>query len=181
MRVCPFDGYRVHEIGDNLFKCFLCDMRLTDKKGVLVPYKNVIYPYDGVVRDRLKVGDRVPEPVVQEPEPVPDVPFGDGLDPDMSVFVRKVAEALTPVEGYEDDEAFKQRAFKVRETFIQELTDCFTGKEDFNKWFDTTKTNLGKHPTEMARIMYNALEGLRSPEAIQFQAGFAAALKTSPF
>ena len=181
MSVCPFDGYPVNEIGENLYKCIFCDMRLTMKEGALVPYRNVAYPYDRVVRDRLKVGDRVPEAVAQETEPVPDVPFGDGLDQEMTVFVRRAAEALTPVEGYEDDEAFKQRAFKVRETFIQELTDCLTGKRDFDEWFDATKTSLGKHPTEMARIMYNALEGLSSPEAIQFQAGFAAALKSTPF
>ena len=156
-------------------------MRFNKKGDEFVPYRNVVYPYDGVVRDRLRVGDRAPEAVVQETEPVPDVPFGDGLDKDMTIFVRRVAEALTPVEGYEHDEAFKQRAFKVRETFIQELTDCFTGKKDFDTWYDATKTSLGMHPTEMARVMYNALDGLSSPEAIQFQAGFAAALKSTPF
>ncbi len=181
MSVCPNDGYRVIEIGEDLYRCLFCDMRLTRKGDEFVPYRNVVYPYDKVVRDRLRVGDSAPVPVVQEAEPEPDVPFGDGLDKDMTVFVRRVAETLTPVDGYEDDEAFRQRAFKVRETFIQELTDCFTGKEDFDKWFDATKTSLGMHPTEMARVMYNALEGLSSPEAMQFQAGFAAALKSSPF
>ena len=181
MSVCPNDGYRVIEIGEDLYRCLFCDVRFNKKGDEFVPYRNVVYPYDGVVRDRLRVGDRVPVSVVQEAEPVPDVPFGDELDKDMAVFVKRVAEALTPVEGYEDDEAFKQRLFKVRETYIQELTDCFTGKEDFDKWYDATKTSLGMHPTEMARVMYNALEGLSSPEAIQFQAGFAAALKSSPF
>lgn len=180
MSICPFDGYRVIEIGDNLYKCLFCEMPLTKKGEELVPYRNVVYPYDSVVREKLRVGSRgPPAEVVVETEP--EAPFGAGLDDDMVIFIRRVAETLTPVKGYEHDEAFKRRAFKVRDQFIRELTDCFTGKRDFNKWFDSTKTSLGKHPSEMTQIMIDALEGLKNPEAVQMRNALGAALQRTPY
>ncbi len=179
MLTCPFDGYTVIEIGDNLYKCIFCEMPLTKKGVELVPYRNVVYPYDREVRDRLRIGDRAPEVVVKETEP--DAPFGAGLDKDMVIFIRRTAEALTPITGYEHDEGFKRRAFKVRDTFIHELTDCFTGKRDFDKWFDSTKTSLGKHPSEMTQIMIDALEGLKNPEAVQMRNSLGAALQRAKY
>ena len=177
---CPSDGSRVFSVGENLYKCVLCDRYFREKDGNLVPYALRVYPYGGDVRERLEVVG-LGAPSKEEETTEPSAPFGDELDGDMVIFIRRVAEALTPVKGYERDESFKRRAFRVREQFIGELTDCLTGKRDFNKWFDATKTSLGKHPSEMTQIMYNALEGLKSPEAMQMQNAFGAAMKRSPY
>lgn len=181
---CPLCGHRVLPVEEGVYKCQFCDTYLRDKNGVLVPYSHTVTPYTRVLREKLRSEDRVPERVEREvvvEETGPDAPFGAGLDKDMVVFIRRTAEALTPVKGYEHDEAFKRRTFKVREQFIHELTDCFTGKGDFDKWFDSTKTSLGKHPSEMTQIMIDALEGLKNPEAVQMRNSLGAALQRAKY
>lgn len=96
------------------------------------------------------------------------------IEPDMQAFINRVAERLTPLEGL--DSAGKMRALNVREQFRKELTNVFLGKQDWNKWFDKTKTTLGLHTVIFMKMLYQCLEGLRSPEARSLRADYEAAL-----
>jgi len=96
------------------------------------------------------------------------------IEPDMQTFINRVAERLTPLEGL--DQAGKLRALNVREQFRKELTNVFLGKQDWNKWFDKTKTTLGLHTVIFMKMLYQCLEGLRSPEAKSLRADYEAAL-----
>jgi len=100
------------------------------------------------------------------------VPSESGLHPDMVKFVRKVSEILTPLKGYEDDRGFVTRALKVRTQFKRELTEVFEGKRKFQEWYDGTRTGLGMREDQMDRVMYDALEGLSSPEAIEMRMSY---------
>jgi len=96
------------------------------------------------------------------------------IEPDMQTFINRVAERLTPLEGL--DSAGKMRALNVREQFRKELTDVFLGKQDWNKWFDKTRTNLALHTVTFMKILHQCLEGLRSPEAQNLRQDYEAAL-----
>jgi len=96
------------------------------------------------------------------------------IEPDMQTFINRVAERLTPLKGL--DQTGKLRALNVREQFRRELTHVFLGKQDWNKWFDKTKTTLGLHTVIFMKMLYQCLEGLRSPEAQTLRADYEAAL-----
>jgi len=101
-------------------------------------------------------------------------PLPPAIEPDMQTFINRVAEHLTPLTGL--DSAAKLRALNVREQFRKELTNVFLGKEDWNKWFDRTRTQLGLHTVIFMQILYRCLEGLRSSEARNLRADYEAAL-----
>jgi len=101
-------------------------------------------------------------------------PLPPAIEPDMQTFIDRVAERLTPLEGL--DQTGKLRALNVREQFRKELTNVFLGKQDWNKWFDKTKTTLGLHTVIFMKMLYQCLEGLRSPEAKSLRADYEAAL-----
>jgi len=96
------------------------------------------------------------------------------IEPDMQTFINRVAERLTPLTGL--DQTGKIRALNVREQFSKELTDVFLGKQDWNKWFDKTRTNLGLHTVTFMKILYQCLEGLISKEARSLRADYEVAL-----
>lgn len=178
MLTCPFDGYRVIEIGDNLYKCLFCDMRLTKKGSELVPYRNVVYPYDRDVRDRLTV-EGLGRP--REPEPVDEgIPFGTEMSQDMVVWVRRIAEGLVPVEGLGYRRDIRSKLLNTQSQIRKGLTDVLEGDADFQKWYDKTKTNFAKHDKEMMRILYDAAEGLEDPEVVELRNAYAKALQRGP-
>jgi alpha-L-arabinofuranosidase len=115
-------------------------------------------------------------PIMQETEEIEAKrkPAPPTLEPDMQTFIDRVAERLTPLEGL--DQTGKLRALNVREQFRRELTDVFLGKQDWNKWFDKTKTTLGLHTVTFMKMLYQCLEGLRSPEAQSLRQDYEAAL-----
>jgi len=98
----------------------------------------------------------------QQPKQASSAPTSP-LHPDMLTFVYRVAERLTPLDGL--DATGRSRALKVREEFRRELTEVFQGREDYNAWFDRTRTQLGLHLIQFVRILYECLEGLRSEGA----------------
>jgi len=101
-------------------------------------------------------------------------PLPPAIEPDMQTFINRVAERLTPLEGL--DQTGKLRALNVREQFRRELTNVFLGKQDWNKWFDKTKTTLGLHIVTFMKMLYQCLEGLKSPEAQSLRQDYEAAL-----
>ncbi|MEM2849042.1 MAG: hypothetical protein QXI36_02060 [Candidatus Bathyarchaeia archaeon] len=85
------------------------------------------------------------------------------LNQDMITFAYRVAERLTPLNGL--DAQARARALKVRERFRKELENVFLGHEDFQNWFNRTRSQLGLHLVDFTQIIYESLQGLKSPEA----------------
>lgn len=85
-----------------------------------------------------------------------------GLSEDQLIFINRVSQRLTPLQGL--NPTARARALKIREQFRKELTNVFLGKQDFNKWYDQTRSKLGLHNTTFMQLLYESLEGLKSPE-----------------
>ena len=79
----------------------------------------------------------------------------------MLTFIRRVAERLAPTTGLNPEA--KARCLKVQERFRRELVEVFQGERNFSDWFDRKKTDLGLHHITFMRILYESLEGLKSP------------------
>jgi len=105
-------------------------------------------------------------------EMVSSVPSESDISRDIAIFIGRVVEALTPIKGHEEDREFVTRALRVRSRFRDELTDVFKGKRKFKEWYNLTGSDLGKSERDMDEIIYNALEGLSEPEAIDMRMGF---------
>ena len=153
---------------EGLYRCYMCGQLNEDRGGQLLPPTMKVYPSVEKVREAAVEGAR---------ELASVVPSDTGLPPDMMIFIRRVAETLTPLKGYEDDRGFVVRALKVRQQFRHDLTEVFEGKRKFQEWYDSTRTSLGKSDRELDEIIYNALEGLSNPEAIDMRMAFEEKLK----
>lgn len=117
--------------------------------------------------------------VVSEPDKLKDLIVGmetqeGGLSSDMLTFTARVAERLVPTTGLTGDMA--QQVQKVQDDIRREFIEVFQGKRNFEKWFNQTKTNLALHPQKFTTILYESLEGLKSPEAQELREGYAQAL-----
>lgn len=86
------------------------------------------------------------------------------LHPDMIEWTHRIAEALVPLENVTAPEDRKTQIQK-RQQIRTELRNALTGKIDFSKWFDETKTRFSIRLPEYVRIFYESLEGLKSQEA----------------
>ena len=178
---CPFDGYRVVEIGDGLYKCMYCNNYLREKDGVLVPYAMKAYPYDRDVRESLVVKGlgRRARPESAKTSRGEGIPFRGGLSQDMVIFIGRVANALIPLEGYNQETRLK--LLNTQNKIKRDLTRVFEGKRDFQKWYDQTRTNFSKRNIEMMQILYDAAEGLESQEAKELRNAYARAMDRGPF
>ena len=128
----------------------------------MLPRRMEVYPRIEQVREAAVEGRY---------EMVAAVPSESGLHPDMVVFVRRVVETLAPIkEG--DEREIINRVLKVRNQFKRELTHVFEGKKKFQEWYDGTRTSLGMRDDQMDRVIYDALEGLSSPEAIEMRMAY---------
>ncbi len=163
MGVCFSCGGPLRQVGENLYRCYLCRQLNEERKGTILPPVMKVYPRIEQVREAAIEGRY---------EMVAAAPSEKGLEPDMATFVRRISEILTPLKGYEDDRGFVSRALKVRNQFKQELTDVFMGKGKLMEWYDATRTSLGMRDDQMDKVIYDALEGLSSPEAIEMRMSF---------
>lgn len=168
---CWFCGGLTHWIGGNLYKCYTCEQLTEDRKdGTFVAPQLKVFPRIERVRAAATEGMR---------EVTMAVPSEQGLDREMVTFISRVASALTSTKGYEDDPEVLSRIMTVRQQYRQALTEVFEGKTEFQAWYDKTKTATGMHPTDFNRMLYDALEGLTSEEAIEMRKGYEALLKGS--
>ena len=163
MGVCFSCGGPLRQIGPGLYRCYICRQLNEVREGVMLPRAMEVYPRIEQVREAAVEGVY---------EMVAAAPSESGLHPDMVKFVRRLSEILTPLKGYEDDRGFVTRALKVRSQFKQELTDVFMGKRKLQEWYDSTRTSLGMRDDQMDKVIYDALEGLSSPEAIEMRMSF---------
>ena len=157
---CFACGGPLRLVREDLYRCYICGQLNEDRGGQLLPPTMKVYPSVEGVREAAAEGAR---------ELATVTPSDAGLPPDMMIFIRRVAETLTPLKGYEKDRAFVGRALKVRQKFRQELTEVFEGKRKLQEWYDSTRTSLGKSDREMDEIIYNALDGLSNPDAIDMR------------
>ena len=96
------------------------------------------------------------------------------LSRDMLVFSYRVAERLTSLDGLGPEA--RDRALKIRETYRQQLQNVFLGREDFQDWFTRTRTERGLHLIDFTKILYESLQGLRSPETRALREQYAETL-----
>lgn len=119
-----------------------------------------VYPRIEQVREAAKEGVY---------EMVQAVPSESGISSEMRIFINRVSEVLTPIKGYENDRGFVARALKVRSQFKKEFISVLEGKRKFQEWYDTTRISLGMREDQMDEIIYNALEGLTEPDAVNMR------------
>lgn len=165
---CFSCGGPLRTVREGLYRCLFCGQLNEERGGQILPRKMEVFPRIERVREAAKEGVY---------EMVSSVPSESGIPRDMAIFIRRVAEVLTPLKGYEGDRGFVTRALRVRSQFRQELTGVFEGKMKLQDWYDKTRTSLGKRVDEMDEIIYNALEGLSDPEAIDMRMEFEQKLK----
>ena len=165
---CFACGGPLRTVREGLYRCIYCGQLNEERDNQILPRKMEVFPRIEKVREAAKEGVY---------EMVSSVPSDSGVSRDMVIFIRRVAEALTPLKGYEDNREFVTRALRVRSQFRQELTDVLEGKMKFQDWYDKTRTSLGKRVDEMDEIIYNGLEGLSDPEAIDMRMDFEQKLK----
>lgn len=170
MSTCFTCGGPLRVIREGLYRCLYCGQLNEEREGQVLPRRMEVYPRIQQVREAAKEGVY---------EGVSSVPSESGIPRDLAIFIRRVAETLTPLKGYEGDRGFVVRALRVRSQFRQELTNVFEGKTKLQDWYDKTRTSLGKRVDEMDEIIYNALEGLSDPEAVDMRAAFEQKLKGS--
>lgn len=99
----------------------------------------------------------------------------NGLSSDMLTFISRVAERLAPTKGLNPEA--KARCLKVQEQFRRELVEVFQGKRNFSEWYDQKKTDLGLHHYTFMKILYESLEGLKSPKAQELREQYAQTLR----
>jgi len=149
--------------------CSACGSPLTrDSSGLLkCSICGLLYPRGQnkpLLKDYAKVDIQV-KPVKTEEE----------LTIDQIIFINRIAQTLAPTTGLYGDNY--KRAAKVQNKYREELREVFQGKRDFNEWFDQKRTERGLHIVTLSRMIYDALEGLESPEAKSLREQYAETIK----
>ena len=129
----------------------------------------LLYPH-GQTKPHLQNYAKPPNvelPTAKEEEP---------QDPDMIVFVNRVAQKLIPVSDEHLPE-IKAKLSTVRNQYRKELKEVLNGKESMEKWFNRTRRNLGLHAIDLTKILYESLEGLNSVEAKNLRMEYEKALQ----
>jgi len=135
MSNCPTCGLRLRRASDGLFICDICGFRYKPNQSTPL--------LSGYVSKAV---------VIQVPD----------ADKDLDIFISRVAERLAPTEGL--DPQGSARALRVQRQFRRELTNVFSGKQNFDEWFNKTAVNLGLHTLTFIEILRQCLEGLQSQE-----------------
>ncbi|MEM0111354.1 MAG: hypothetical protein QXK90_01165 [Candidatus Parvarchaeota archaeon] len=92
----------------------------------------------------------------------------DEISPDMRTFIERVAERLTPISRYASIDEIK-RIQQIREDVKRQLANVLGGKMDLREWFTKTRQTFNLRSYELARILYESLDGLHSAEARQLR------------
>lgn len=98
------------------------------------------------------------------------------LEPDQITFINRAVDALAGnLEGYPKDA--QQRAMEQKSEMRRELTEVFQGKRKYEDWFNKTKTQFGLHTYTFTKMLYDCLDGLRSPDAQALRSDYYQALR----
>jgi len=87
------------------------------------------------------------------------------IEPELQIFVNRVASKLMPGDP------------RLREKIRKGLEDTLLGKRNFNDWFNNTGADLGIHSYNLLKVLYDALDGLTSPEAHSLQEQYQMAMR----
>jgi hypothetical protein len=88
-----------------------------------------------------------------------------GFSSEILTFIERVADKLTNPKGLPLTPEQQARVDKVKEQIRKDLLDVLEGRKDLAEWFTTTRQNFNLKSYELAEIIYQSLEGLRSKEA----------------
>ena len=84
----------------------------------------------------------------------------EGLDPEMKIFAERLIYTLCPPEkGYAE--------VVVKE--VKSIYDVLEGRKDLAEWFKNVRQLLSLKTYQLAGVIYQCLEGLKSPEARQLR------------
>jgi hypothetical protein len=84
----------------------------------------------------------------------------EGLDPEMKIFAERLIYTLCPPDK-------KYADVIVRE--VKSIYDVLEGKKDFMEWFTKVRQMFSLKTYQLAGIVYQCLDGLKSPEAKRLQ------------
>lgn len=140
---CPNCGGRLLKIDalGSLCKCMVCGVYL---RGGGKLYKHKSIDLVGVISEEVKSPPTVT------------------LTPDQWTFVFRVAERLTPIDGYTPE--VRKRMLVRREELRKSLEKVFTGEQEMTTWFNQTGIDFNLQDYELVQILYESLEGLESKE-----------------
>jgi len=152
------------KIKETLYKCLLCG-QYQNPDGT--PAKLPIFPSIDLVREHAVEGvQMVAVPEVYEEE--------SGMPEDMVKFINRFSTRLTPALGYSPE--VTKNILVQREEYRKGLEEVFGGNKDFQAWFDRTKTKTGLHRSVMVNMIYDCLQVLRHPEAVEMSEAYARAM-----
>lgn len=156
--ICPACGEKgLQKIREGLKKCVYCSQYVTPK-GIFYKFQVM-----GVPKELKQLREATAK--IVEPE----------VTSDQRTFINRISQKLASTTGLSGEA--RQRALKVQEQFRQELTNIFLGEGDFNRWFDEKRTQLGLHTYNLAKIIFESLQGLKSPEAKSLRTQYAQAIQ----
>lgn len=140
MQNCSTCGLPLRRGIDGLLKCEVCGFKY--KPNQTTPLLSAYTPKN-------------------EPIQIPDA------DKDLEIFIARVAERLAPTEGLHAQASAS--ALRVQAQFRRQLANVFSGKQNFDTWFNKTAVKLGLHTLTFIRILRECLEGLNSQEVRKLQ------------
>lgn len=148
-------------VGKGIYRCYICDMLNQERvPGVLVSKKLVVFPRKDAVSGAAVEGALETEGAVPE-----------RLSRDMTVFVRRLTESLTPLRQ-DDDPSVVSRVLKIRNEFKNGLIEVLFGRRSFEDWYIKTRQAVNLREDQMDALIYEALDGLTEPEAVEMRETF---------
>ena len=112
----------------------------------------------------IKLGYKLPylqpEQIAVQPTAPPEPESND-----LKIFIQRVAEKLTVPANIQLTPIEQARVKKVQEEIKRGLIDVLEGRRELGDWFTETRKNFNLKSYELAQILYESLEGLRSREA----------------
>lgn len=96
-------------------------------------------------------------PKASNPQPAEEESLADR---EMKIFVERVVNTLCPPE-----KGYSPRLVAD----VRKLYDVLEGKLDLKEWFTNVKQALSLKPYELAAVLYESLDGLKSEEAKQLR------------
>ena len=170
MNQCFSCGGPLRTVREGLYRCLYCGQLNEEREGQILPRKMEVFPRIEKVREAAAEGVY---------EMASSVPSKQGLSSDMVTFINRIIEGIAPLKGL--DREATTRALKVRGEFNRELTRILEGEGDFDEWYTRTASDLGINDRIMTKILFDALEGLKSPEAKNLREVYGKIMQRSMF
>jgi hypothetical protein len=122
----------------------------------------------------IKLGYRLPYLPLEQLELQPtqqasQTPTSSSMHDEMRIFAERLIYALCPPDkGY---------ASKIVQE-VKSIYDVLEGRKDFDEWFRNVRQMLSLKPYQLAAVIYQCLEGLKSKEAKELKDQWYSYLQT---